>query len=339
MNKTPSKLNTKTPIWFMRQAGRYLPEYQEIRKKKKSFLDLCFSPELATKISLQPINRFDLDFIILFCDILVIPHCLGQKVEFIDKVGPVLDPISSIKDLEYKKMTNCLNKLSPVFETINNISKIKKNKKLIGFCGGPFTVLNYMVEGGTSKEHKKIINFIRSNKQKAKEIIKLITDVSMEYLKRQIDNGVELVQVFESWAGLLDGDDFYEFIVKPNKKISKEIRKYSNKIQIIHFPRGSKTNAVTFLNEVMCDVISLDDNFPEEIMIIAKKKGLTLQGNLNPQLLVKGGKKLEVEVTSILEKFKNNKHIFNLSHGILPTTPIKNVEKTIEIIRNYEVTS
>ena len=336
MDKIDLQKEKKPPIWFMRQAGRYLPEYQKIRKKKKNFLDLCFSPDLASKISFQPIQRFNLDFIILFCDILVIPHSLGQKVEFIDGKGPVLDPISSIKDLDYKNMTLILKKLNPVFETLDCISKRKKDKKLIGFCGGPFTVLNYMIEGGTSKDHKKIKEFIKNNRLKAKEIIKVITDVSSEYLKKQIENGADLVQIFESWASLLDGEDFNEFIVEPNAKISREIREYSKDVKIIHFPRGSKKNLLTFVNEVVCDVLSLDENFPNEIMRIAKRKKMVLQGNLSPKILVEGGERLEREVKIILEKFKNNKHIFNLSHGILPTTPIENVEKTIEIVRNYE---
>ena len=171
---------------------------------------------------------------------------------------------------------------------------------------------------------------------KAKEIIKVITDVSSEYLKKQIENGADLVQIFESWASLLDGDDFNEFIVEPNAKISREIREYSRDVKIIHFPRGSKKNLLTFVNEVVCDVLSLDENFPNEIMRIAKRKKMVLQGNLSPKILVEGGERLEREVKIILEKFKNNKHIFNLSHGILPTTPIENVEKTIEIVRNYE---
>ena len=160
----------KIPIWFMRQAGRYLPEYRKIRLQNKNFLDLCFSPDLATEISLQPIKRFDLDFIILFCDILVIPHALGQNVAFLKNHGPSLSPISSRKELNCTNLKLCINKLSNVFETVKILNTKKKGKKLIGFCGGPFTVLNYMIEGGTSKDHKKIKYFVSKKKKRCNRV-------------------------------------------------------------------------------------------------------------------------------------------------------------------------
>ncbi len=329
----------KTPIWFMRQAGRYLPEYRAIRKKEKNFLDLCLSPELAAEISLQPIKRFDFDFIILFCDILVIPFALNQKVSFLPSHGPVLDPIESKLDLNYREFDVCLKKISNIFQTIRILTEKKNKKKLIGFCGGPFTVLNYMIEGGTSVSHKKIINFVRNKNKKAKEIMEILTDLSIEYLKKQIESGVDCVKIFESWAGLLNGDEYLNFIIKPNQKISQAIRSFSSRTKIIHFPRGSKDNYTNFINEVICDVISLDESYPEEILKIANKKNISIQGNLNPKDLLSGDDdRLKEKTLAILEKFKNNKHIFNLSHGILPKTPIENVMNTIKIVRNYEPT-
>ena len=171
----------KTPIWFMRQAGRYLPEYRKIRSLKKNFLDLCLNPSLSAEISLQPIERFDLDFIILFSDILVIPFALGQDVSFMKNHGPILPPISSIKELKYKNLKASIDKISNVFETLRILNTNKKGKKLIGFCGGPFTVLNYMIEGGTSKDHKKIKTFVSHEKKKAFELIKVLTEISIEY--------------------------------------------------------------------------------------------------------------------------------------------------------------
>ena len=226
-------MDKKTKIWLMRQAGRYLPEYQEIRKKEKDFISLCFNPKLACDISLQPIERFDFDFIILFSDILVIPYALGQEVKFKENIGPILGNINYEK-LEVNP-TQSLERLAPVFETIKLIKQKKKEKDLIGFCGGPFTVLNYMIEQGTSNTNENIKNFIKSNDQLSEKIIKIITVISIEYLKKQIDSGVDYIKVFDSWAGLLDGDLYKKYVIEPNKQIAKEIKDYSPGTKQIFF--------------------------------------------------------------------------------------------------------
>ena len=329
-------MDKKTKIWLMRQAGRYLPEYQEIRKKEKNFMNLCFNPKLACDISLQPIERFDFDFIILFSDILVIPYALGQEVKFKESIGPILGNIN-YEQLEVNLSQN-LERLAPVFETIKLIKQEKKEKDLIGFCGGPFTVLNYMVEQGTSKTHEKIKKFIKSNNELSEKIIKIITDISIEYLKKQIDSGADVIKVFDSWAGLLDGDLYKKYIIEPNKEIAKEIKNYSPGTKQIFFPRGSKENYFNFIKEVKPDVISLDEEFPDNVFSYAKKNDIILQGNLKPTALIEGGRKLKKGIKNILNKFKENKHIFNLSHGVLPQTPVENVEILVEIIRNYNET-
>ena len=326
----------KIPIWFMRQAGRYLPEYMEIRSKNADFLKLCFNPDLASEISLQPIRRFDLDFIILFSDILVIPYALGQEVEFLKNHGPLLNCISSKKDLNYKSFDKSLDKISNIFETIKILHAKKGKKNLIGFCGGPFTVLNYMIEGGTSKTHMKIKTFIRNKKEEAYDILKIITAISVEYLKKQIESGANYVQIFESWAGLLEREEYIDFIIKPNKQISKEIKEFSKQTNIIHFPRGSRNNYKIFAEEVNCDVLSLDQAYPKELPNLLGKKGITVQGNLDPQELLTEGGRVEEKTKEVLDKFKNNNHIFNLSHGILPKTKISNIEKVIKVVRDYE---
>ncbi|MFL2649886.1 MAG: uroporphyrinogen decarboxylase [Alphaproteobacteria bacterium] len=329
-------MDKKTKIWLMRQAGRYLPEYQEIRKKEKNFMNLCFNPKLACDISLQPIERFDFDFIILFSDILVIPYALGQEVKFKESIGPILGNIN-YEQLEVNLSQN-LERLAPVFETIKLIKQKKKEKDLIGFCGGPFTVLNYMIEQGTSKTHEKIKKFIKSNNELSEKIIKIITDISIEYLKKQIDSGADVIKVFDSWAGLLDGDLYKKYIIEPNKEIAKEIKNYSPGTKQIFFPRGSKENYFNFIKEVKPDVISLDEEFPDNVFSYAKKNDIILQGNLKPTALIEGGRKLKKGIKNILNKFKENKHIFNLSHGVLPQTPVENVEILVEIIRNYNET-
>ena len=330
------KTVNKIPIWFMRQAGRYLPEYMQIRSKNSDFLKLCLNPELASEISLQPIKRFDLDFIILFSDILVIPHALGQEVRFLKNHGPLLNRISSKKDLNYKSLNKSLNKISNIFETIKILNAKKSKKNVIGFCGGPFTVLNYMIEGGTSKTHSEIKIFIKKKREEALDIIKIITEISIEYLKKQIESGANYIQIFESWAGLLDREEYIDFIIKPNQQISGEIRGFSKHTKIIHFPRGSQKNYKIFAEEVKCDVLSLDQTYPKQLPHLLREKGITVQGNLDPQELIKEGEQIEEKTKEVLEKFKKNNHIFNLSHGILPETKISNIEKVIKVVRNYE---
>ena len=329
-------MDKKTKIWLMRQAGRYLPEYQEIRKKEKDFMSLCFNPNLACDISLQPIQRFDFDFIILFSDILVIPYALGQEVKFKENLGPILG------DINYEKLeenhAQSLERLAPVFETIKLIKHKRKEKDLIGFCGGPFTVLNYMIEQGTSKTHDKIKKFIKNNNQLSEKLIKIITDISIVYLKKQIDSGVDFIKVFDSWAGLLDGDLYKKYIIEPNKEISKEIKNYSPGTKQIFFPRGSKENYFNFIKEVKPDVISLDEEFPEKVFSYAKKNDIILQGNLKPTILTEGGNKLKKGIKNVLNKFNKNKHIFNLSHGVLPQTPVENVQILVDTIRNNNET-
>ena len=330
------KFVNRIPIWFMRQAGRYLPEYMEIRAKNSDFLKLCFDPDLASEISLQPLKRFDLDFIILFSDILVIPHALGQDVKFLKNHGPLLNSICSKKDLDYNNLNKALDKISNIFETIKILNTKKNRKNLIGFCGGPFTVLNYMIEGGTSKTHSKIKTFIKNKKDEANDIIKIITEISIEYLKNQIKYGANYVQIFESWAGLLKNEEYIDFIIKPNQQISKEIREFSKQTKIIHFPRGSRNNYKIFAEEVKCDVLSLDQTYPKELLSLLREKGITVQGNLDPRELLKEGERVEERTKEVLEKFKKNNHIFNLSHGILPKTKISNIEKVIKVVRDYE---
>ncbi len=322
----------------MRQAGRYLPEYKKLRSTEETFLKLCFNPNKAAKISLQPLDRFDIDFIILFSDILVIPHALGQSVKFKENIGPVLEPIKNKFDLNHNKLTNNLKILDPVFKTIKIIKKENKKNNLIGFCGGPFTVLTYMIEGGTSKNHEKVKLKIKNEKKELLEIIEILIEFSSMYLIEQIKSGADIVKIFESWAGLLDDDQYFDFIIKPNMRILENVKTVFPKTPVACFPRRSESQILNFIEHVECDIISLDEKFPKKLLEIAKKKNIILQGNLNPLILAEGGKKMEEAIKKILLRFNNNKHIFNLSHGILPHTPITNVEKTIELIRDFDET-
>ena len=193
-----------------------------------------------------------------------------------------------------------------------------------------------MIEGGTSKTHSKIKTFIKNKKEEANDIIKIITEISIEYLKKQIECGANYVQIFESWAGLLEREEYIDFIIKPNQQISKEIREFSKHTKIIHFPRGSRNNYKIFAEEVHCDVLSLDQTYPKELPSILREKGITVQGNLDPQELLKEGERVEEKTKRSFRKIQKNNHIFNLSHGILPKTKISNIEKVIKVVRDYE---
>ena len=338
MDNLKRLITNKTPVWFMRQAGRYLPEYRNLRKKEKNFLDLCFNSNLAAEISLQPIKRFDFDFIILFSDILVVPYALGQKVDFKESIGPILNKIKSSREVCFVNLQESLEKLEPIMETIKILKKEKKNKQLIGFCGGPLTVLTYMFEGGTSKDHNIIRKKIKQERDDFKKLIDLVTDFSIMYLTQQILSGVDIIKVFESWAGLLDKEDYNEFVIEPNNRIKTAIKASFPEIPIIFFPRQSNTNIYGFIKRVNPDVLSLDKEVSGEVLKIAKKNNIILQGNLDPLILIKGGKELEDEVKKIMLQFLQNDHIFNLSHGIMPITPIDNVKRTLDIIKGFNET-
>ncbi len=330
-------MTQSVPIWFMRQAGRYLPEYHSLRKKNSSFMKTCLNPEIAAEISLQPIVRFNFDFIILFADILLIPHSIGQNVEFKEGRGPILDKFDLSKKICNSKK-QALLKLSPVFETIKIIKSKTLPQQIIGFCGGPFTVLTYMIERGTSKKHEKTLRFIKEKPKLAEYWIKKLTDISIEYLLEQIKAGANFIKIFDSWAGLLNEKEYEDFIIKPNKEIFENIKRQKKEIKVIFFPRKSKKLIDSFLREIKGDVIAIDQHLSQKNIRFCKENDITIQGNLNPQSLLKGGAKMVEEVKQIMEKYKKNKHIFNLSHGVLPNTPLENVKKVVEVVRSYEIT-
>ncbi len=330
--------HNKTPIWFMRQAGRYLPEYRSLRSKHDSFLSLCYNPQVASEISLQPIKRFPFDGIILFSDILVVPDAMGIKVDFIENAGPVLEPINLDKKNNFNSTEKFLDKLSPVFQTIDLLRQHKKKKTLIGFCGSPFTVLTYMIEGKTSKDHFSTKVAMRKKKRQIDHLLNKLIEYSIAYLERQIESGADIIQIFESWAGVPNEEQYENVIVKPNKTIVKTIKKKYPEKKIICFTKGNQKHLLSFLNEVPCDVISTQAIEDQRIIDFCKKNKVAVQGNLDPIDLYVGGKDLEKKVKGIMEQFKGIKHIFNLSHGIYPKTPLKNVYKTIELVRNANVT-
>ncbi|MDA7705391.1 uroporphyrinogen decarboxylase [Rickettsiales bacterium] len=339
--KTLKKEKFSTPpIWFMRQAGRYLPEYREIRSKENNFLDLCYNPKLASKITLQPIERFGFDGAILFSDILVIPDALGIKTEFIKNFGPKLQSVTNQKQLENLKINNIKNHLNPVFETIDIIKSNKpKETNLIGFSGSAWTIATYIIEGSSSKNFEKTRSIAINDEIFFQKLINILINAIIEYLSHQIESGVEIIQLFDSWAGILPEDQFNKWVLNPNKQIIDKIKdKYPN-IPVILFTKG-----VGLLNENICkdinfECLAIDQNIPKKWVKnnIQNKYNKVIQGNLDNILLCYGSKdQIKKEVLNILDNFNDHPFIFNLGHGILKDTPIENVELVLNLVRNYK---
>ena len=322
------KVNFK-PIWFMRQAGRYLPEFRKIRKKNTNFIKLCLNKKLSSNITIQPLKRFNLDAAIIFSDILMVPYALGQKVEFKKNFGPELgnlniDLISKITEKEFTK------KLSPIY---NSIKKVKKNnqlinKDLIGFVGAPWTLLVYMINQHSPK------NNLKQNFFKDKELIKdtlLILEKFIEiHIKNQIKNGATIIQVFDSWAGLLEEKYLENYIYKPTQKLVNFTKSFN--VPIICFPREIK-NYKKYCKIVKPDVINIDYKVnPEKIR---KELDITFQGGLDPRILLAGRDKLKKETTKYLQAFKEHPYIFNLGHGVLPETKPQTIDYLIKFVKNY----
>jgi len=333
INILSEKKSFKTPpIWIMRQAGRYLPEYRAVRSEVKDFLSLCYNPKLASEVTLQPIKRFDLDAAIIFSDILVIPHALGVEVNFVKNEGPKLGKF----ELKNLKTSNIEKHLNPVFEALSlTKSKLDKNKALIGFSGAPWTLACYMIEGGGSKSFEEVRRFAIEKEEEFLVLIEILTESIIEYLSLQINAGADVVKIFDSWASVLPLQELQKWVINPTKKIVEKLKEKHPKTPIIAFPRGIANSYKNYANEVKADCIALDQTVDRQW---AKENiGNVLQGNLDNFLLAFGSKeKIENEVNLILRDFADVPFIFNLGHGILPQTPIENVELLINLIRKNE---
>ena len=322
------------PLWLMRQAGRHLEEYRALRAKNKNFLKFCYSPDLATEATLQPILRYGLDAAILFSDILVIPDALGQQVEFVSREGPKLDPVSKAEDLKIFDRSGLHDHLAPVYETITRIKKkLPKETSLIGFAGAPWTVATYMVEGGSSKDYQKTRTWAYQSPQSFSMLIDLLVDTTSDYLIRQIDAGVEAIQIFDSWAGVLPPGQFEQWALAPVKEIIRRICQSHPDIPVIGFPRGAGFQYVKYAKEAGVDAVSLDSTVPLEWAAENIQPICAVQGNLDNLALLAGGEIMEQEVCRILQAFSGGPFVFNLGHGILPETPVPHVERLVELVR------
>ena len=332
---TPIKeclINKKTnlnPIWLMRQAGRYLPEFREIRKNNTNFIDLCLNPNLSEKITIQPIDRFDFDAAIIFSDILMIPYGLGQDVEFKKNFGPSLGKINIAEILEIEEDI-FTDKLSPIYKLLQNLSKNNKlkNKDLIGFVGAPWTLLVYIINRVSPKNGLSENFFTDGNL--ISDLLKILDRFIKIHIKNQVKAGATLIQIFDSWAGLIT-DDFDKYLYNPTASLVNYTKEIG--VPVICFPRGI-SNYAEFCKIVNPDMINIDyDTNPKELV---KNIQIPVQGGLDPKVLLTDKDNLKNKVTNYLEIFKNHPYVFNLGHGILPQTKIEMVEELVKIVREHK---
>ena len=323
------KKTSYTPIWFMRQAGRYLPEFIEIRKENPDFIKLCLNPNLVNKITLQPINRFDLDAAIIFSDILMIPYGLGQKVEFKKGLGPILSDMN-FNEIINTESQNFLQKLSPVYQGIKEVRKNLKEKNLIGFTGAPWTLLLYMLNKESPKNNFDF-NKITKDRDLVNKLLKKITELICLHIDKQTEAGADIIQIFDSWAGLLPKKELQNYCYNPTAKFIDYLR--SKKITSICFPKGIGENYVDFCSIVKPDCISIDYEIDPK-WIKEKLNGLPIQGGLDPKILLTDKENIKTNVEKYLNIFKDYPYVFNLGHGVLPETNPEIIEYVINIVRN-----
>jgi uroporphyrinogen decarboxylase len=330
-----NRVPAQTPIWLMRQAGRYLPEYREVRAKAGSFLNLCFNPALAAEVTLQPVRRFGFDAAILFSDILVVPHALGQKVTFEAGEGPRLGPtISCAAALSELGAKMDMNLLAPIFETIGRVRvELPRQVALLGFCGAPWTVATYMVAGLGTPDQAPARLFAYRDPDGFKQLIDILTQASIDYLAEQFRAGVDAVQLFDTWAGVLGPLEFDRWCTKPAERIVAGLRQRIPDARIIGFPRGAGTSLMHYVENVPFNAIGLDWTIDRSFARDIIQSRRPVQGNLDPMALLAGGASLDREVDAVLSSFSDRPFVFNLGHGILPETPIAHVEQMIARVR------
>ena len=319
------------PIWLMRQAGRYLPEYRAVREKAGGFLDLCFNPELAAEVTLQPVRRFGFDAAILFSDILVVPLALGRKVEFLAGEGPKLEPLRDAAALNGMRETVDENVLAPVYETVRRVkSAVNDRTALIGFCGGPWTVATYMVAGEATPDQGPARLFAYRDPGNFSRLIDRLVQASIEYLVGQLRAGAEVVQIFDTWAGVLGPEQFQRWCIEPTQKIVAGVREKVRNAKIIGFPRGAQAMALPYVEMTGVNAIGIDWTFARAIARDVLQPRVAVQGNVDPLALLAGGAALDREVDEVMTMLSGGPLVFNLGHGILPDTPIANVERMLK---------
>lgn len=320
------------PIWLMRQAGRYLPEYRALRADKGGFLELVNDSEAAAEVTLQPIRRFGFDGAILFSDILVIPHALGQKLEFLAGEGPRLSP--RLLDASLDDLRGAPERLEPVYSTVRGVAAaLPPEVTFLGFAGSPWTVATYMVAGEGSREQAEARRYAYRDPVAFGAIIAAIEHATLEYLSKQIDAGVHAVQLFDSWAGSLSPAQYEQWVIAPTARLVAALKARHPETPIIGFPKGSGGKLPAYARETGVDAIGLDETVDPAWAGATLPENLPVQGNLDPLALIAGGEQLNGAAKRILDAFAGRPHIFNLGHGILPDTPITHVEQLLALVR------
>jgi uroporphyrinogen decarboxylase len=323
-----NKKSSQVPIWFMRQAGRYLPEFQKIRKENLDFIKLCLNSNLVTDITIQPLNRFDLDAAIIFSDILMIPYGLGQKVEFKKGEGPILEEYDPKKILATKE-ADVIKKFKPIYQAINQV-KNKTKKNVIGFTGAPWTLLLYMLNKKSPKKNFDF-NLITKNKLLVNQLLEKLVNIIIFHIIKQIEAGANIIQIFDSWAGLLPKKDLPNYCFNPTLEILQRVKKFG--VPVICFPKGIKESYSDFCSIVKPDCISIDYTI-DPLWIKEKANGTPIQGGLDPKILLTDKENIKKNTEKYLNIFKNYPYVFNLGHGVLPETKPETIEYIIQIVRN-----
>ena len=324
------------PIWMMRQAGRYLPEYREVRAKAGGFLDLCFTPDLACEVTLQPIRRFGFDAAIIFSDILVIPHALGRAVRFEIGEGPRLDPLDTPDKIAALARQADFAKLEPVFEALRRVrGALAPEVALIGFCGAPWTVATYMVAGQGTPDQAPARMMAYQHPNAFSEIIDALVENSILYLLRQLEAGADALQIFDTWAGVLPPREFQRWSIGPTRRIVEGVRAKVPDANIIGFPRGASALLADYVEVTGVDAVSIDWTAEPQMIRERVQSKVAVQGNLDPLALVAGGAALDRAIDDVFSSYADGRLIFNLGHGILPETSISHVEQMVRRVRDY----
>ncbi|HET7850945.1 MAG TPA: uroporphyrinogen decarboxylase [Pseudolabrys sp.] len=328
------KRQAMPPVWLMRQAGRYLPEYRTLRAQAGSFLTLCLNPELAAEVTLQPVKRFGFDAAILFSDILIVPLALGRKVEFIAGEGPRLEPLPDVAALKTLRGEIDASVPAPVYETVRRVkSALDRKTTLLGFCGAPWTVATYMVAGEATPDQAPARLFAYRDPDGFSRLIDTLVRASIAYLVGQLKAGVDAVQIFDTWAGVLPEDQFARWCIAPTQRIVDGVRAQIPGVKIIGFPRGAGLFLPRYVVETGVDAVSLDWTIDRRFARDVIQRRIPVQGNLDPMVLRAGGAPLDAAVDDVLAAFSERPFIFNLGHGILPDTPVAHVERMLKRVR------
>lgn len=320
------------PMWLMRQAGRYLPEYRALRSDRGSFLNLVYDSEAAADVTLQPLRRFDFDAAILFSDILIVPFAIGQNLSFVTGEGPRLTPPLMSSALDQLQLVP--ERLDPIYRTVSLVKQdLGPTKALIGFAGSPWTVATYMVAGQGSREQAEARRMAYADPQAFTELVARVEAVTIDYLSGQIEAGADAVQLFDSWAGSLSPAQFERWVIAPTARLVEGFKARHPKVPVIGFPKGAGGKIAAYAAETRVDAVGLDETVDPLWAAKALPAHLPVQGNLDPLALIAGGPALETAATHILDAFADRPHIFNLGHGILPDTPIGHVEQLVSIVK------